>query len=264
MFGMKTVLIMCVLFFLAMGVSVAKDNGLVLFLPFDEGHGTVAKDESDNGNDGIINGGVKWIKGQSGQALEFGGDTTEYVEVKDSESLHFDDKPFTYMAWIKPYQLNVPAFQLIISKRVPLAGDGKETASLFIKKDTDYLFVEFRDNIQGMFAVDVDKAVLTENEWNHVAWVKDNAELRFYVNGELKQTVEHDRVGTVNGTQPLYIGVHRYGDTWNSPFVGIIDNVAVFRSALTDAQVRQMMESVLPVQPLNSVASTWAQLKSGL
>ena len=136
-----------------------------------------------------------------------------------------------------------------------------ETVSLFIQNGQDYLFAEFRDSIQGMFAVEATDAVLTENAWHHVAWVKDDAELRFYVDGNLKQTVEHDRDGTANGTQPMVIGVHHYGATWNAPFNGIIDEVAVFREALNENDIRQCMKNVVLVQLLERLASTWGKIK---
>ena len=243
------------------GANAVEDDALVLYLPFDEGNGSEVKDLSGSGNDGVINGDVQWVDSRSGKGLEFGGDIGQYVEVLDSESLRFGEKPFTYMAWLKAHELGTPQYQTIVSKRVPVAGDGMETATLFIKQGNDFLFVEFRDNIQGMFAFDATDAVVTEGTWHHVAWVKDDTELRFYVDGKLMQKTDHDRVGTVNGTQSLYIGVHRYGATWNAPFIGVIDEVAVFRAALNENDIRQLMKNVLPVEPLEKLVTTWGEVK---
>jgi hypothetical protein len=254
-------LALCLIFFCISKADALKDEDLVLYLKFDEGKGVDAKDSSDNGNSGVINGDVKWIDGKFGKALEFAGDVTQFVEVPDSESLRFGKEPFTYMAWIKTYQLEIAQYQLIMSKRVPVAGDGMETASLFIMQNADFLFVEFRDNVMGMFAVEATDAVLTENTWHHVAWVKDDAELRFYIDGELKQTAEHDRDGTVNGTQPLYIGVHRYGNTWNSPFIGAIDSVAIFRAALNESDIKSRMNNALSVEHPGKLAFKWGEIK---
>ncbi len=261
MFKAKLVLFLCLTVFCVLKADAVEDKDLVLYLKFDEGSGTDVKDSSGNGNDGIIQGDVQWVDGNSGKALEFGGDTNQFVEVPDSESLSFEADPFTYMAWIKTYQLNIPQYQLIISKRVPVAGDGMETASLFIKQDSDFLFVEFRDSIQAMFGYDAVNAVVTENTWHHVVWVKDDDELRFYVDGSLMEAVDHDRTGTVNGTQSLYIGVHRYGDTWNSPFIGIIDEVAVFRASLNEDDIRSRMKNASPVQLSDKLTTLWGKVK---
>ncbi|MBD3182572.1 hypothetical protein GF312_09790 [Candidatus Poribacteria bacterium] len=256
--------ILVILFFITIttGVYAVRDDDLLLYLSFDEGAGVEARDSSGNENHGVINGDVQWTVGKSGKALEFAGDITQYVEVPDDESLRFDDGPFTYTAWIKTYELDTAQSQLIISKRVPVAGDGMETASLFIKSGTDHLFVEFRDSIKGMFGYDAMDAVITANNWHHVAWVKNDTELKFYVDGELKESVNHERDGTVNGTQPLYVGVHRYGNTWNSPFIGIIDEVAVFKAELTDAEIIQAMNSVLAVKATGKISGLWGRIKS--
>jgi hypothetical protein len=235
---------------------------MALYLRFDEGEGMELEDLSGNENHGTINGDVQWVDGKSGKGLEFGGDTTQFVEVLDSETLRFGKEPFTYMAWIKTHELNTPQSQLIISKRVPTAGDGMETASLFIRKENDYLAVEFRDSVQGMFAFEATDAVLTENNWHHVAWVKNDTELRFFVDGELMQTVEHNRDGTVNGTQSLYIGVHRYGNTWNSPFIGIIDEAAVFRRELSVNDIRVRMDNAFPVRSSGKLTTMWGRVRN--
>jgi len=261
MYKTKLLLALCLTLFCVLKAGAVEDKDLVLYLAFDEGKGTDVEDSSGNGNDGVINGDVKWVDGKFGKALEFGKDVTQFVEVPDSESLRFDEDPFTYMAWIKTYELGSPEYQAIMSKRVPTAGDGMETASLFIQNGQDYLFVEFRDSIQGMFGFSATEAVLTANEWHHVAWVKDDDELRFYVDGELMQTEEHDRVGTVNGTQAMYIGVHRYGATWNSGFNGIIDSVAVFKAALNEDDIRSRMENASPVEPQGKLAASWGEIR---
>lgn len=260
-YRISLILVPFLMLFCVLSSSAVDDEDLVLYLKFEEGAGGEAQDLSGNDNHGAVNGDIQWVNGKSGKGLEFGGDTTQFVEVLDSESLQFDNKPFTYMAWIKTYELNSANYQLIMSKRVPTAGDGMETASLFIRKESEFLFVEFRDSEQGMFGVDATDAIISENEWHHVAWVKDDDELNFFIDGELAQSVEHDRKGNVNGTQSLYIGVHRYGDTWNSPFIGIIDEVAVFRAALSESDIKSRMENAFAVQSFGKLITEWGNIK---
>ena len=238
--------------------DAAEDKNLVLYLSFDEGNGNAVKDLSGSKNDGVINGKIKWVNGKENNALEFGGDATQYVEVQDSDSLHFGKEPFAYMAWVKSKKFG--DYQSVITKRHIMAGDGKPTATLFIHKEGN-IFIEFRDSIQGMNAFDATDAVLKLNAWHHLAWVKDDRELRVYVDGKLKQKMAHDRKGELTSTEPLRVGVHHYGNTWNAPFIGIIDEVAVFRSALNENDVRQFMESILPVAPLGKLATAWGRMK---
>ncbi len=60
-------------------------EGLVLHLSFDERtiQGDTAKDQSQEGNDGIINGGAKTVAGKHGEALEL--DVQD--EVSENESV---------------------------------------------------------------------------------------------------------------------------------------------------------------------------------
>jgi hypothetical protein len=237
--------------------DAAGDKNLVLYLPFDEGKGAEVKDLSGNGNNGAIHGDVKWVDGKQKKALEFGGDVSQYVESPDSDSLHFGKEPFAYMAWVKSYKFT--EYQTVITKRHITAGDGKPTASLFLKDN--HIFIEFRDSIQGMNAFDATDAILKENTWHHVAWVKDDSELQVYVDGNLKQKVKHDRKGELTSTEPLRVGIHHYGDTWGDPFIGIIDEVAVFRSALDENDIKQLMNNILPVQTSGKLATTWGEIK---
>ena len=70
----------------------------VLYLPFDEGRGNKAYDQSEYKNDGTIYG-AKWIKGRFGYALKFDG-IDDYVRVEHSTSLNIKGS-LTVMAWVK-------------------------------------------------------------------------------------------------------------------------------------------------------------------
>ena len=50
-------------------------EGLVLYMPLDEGDGKTTEDFSENGLDGELNGGAKWVDGKFGKALEFSAST---------------------------------------------------------------------------------------------------------------------------------------------------------------------------------------------
>ena len=86
-----------------------------LYLPFDEGFGTKAHDESSNRNDGTIVG-ATWkdeTMCKSGKCLEFDG-TGDYVEIADNQSLDLSEE-VTLEAWVKPTS-TTPQNQTIISK----------------------------------------------------------------------------------------------------------------------------------------------------
>ena len=74
------VLSLMVLFVFTSFVKADLWDGLVLYLPFDEGEGVVANDSSENQLTGDIFGDPEWVDGQFGGALDFDGDG-DYVEV---------------------------------------------------------------------------------------------------------------------------------------------------------------------------------------
>lgn len=102
---MKKKLIKALIFILALtiicGSSYALDlKGLVLYIPFDEGSGKIAKDIFGNGNDGILQGKVDWVPGKFGKAISVKEDAANnMVVVKDSNSLDITDA-ISMVAWI--------------------------------------------------------------------------------------------------------------------------------------------------------------------
>ena len=73
-------------------------HDLVAEWHFDEGSGSTVKDNTGNGNDGIIHG-ATWVDGIKGKALKFDG-KDDYVEVQDSSSLRINGN-IAVEAWVK-------------------------------------------------------------------------------------------------------------------------------------------------------------------
>ena len=68
-----TVLIAVLALSFITSVQAGLEDGLVLYLPFDEGSGETTADLSGGGHDGDING-ATWADGRFGKALSFSGD----------------------------------------------------------------------------------------------------------------------------------------------------------------------------------------------
>jgi hypothetical protein len=92
-------IVITVLSIMPAGVQAQSDDGLVAEWHFDEGEGSVLKDSSGNGNDGVIYGAI-WVDGKYGGALSFDG-VDDYVEVPDAPQLSGGGKDLTIEAWIK-------------------------------------------------------------------------------------------------------------------------------------------------------------------
>ena len=64
-------------------------EGLVLYMPLDEGSGTATQDLSANGFEGELKGNAKWIDGKFGMALQFAA-AADHVVVEDDAAFHIE------------------------------------------------------------------------------------------------------------------------------------------------------------------------------
>lgn len=93
----KLVALVCLMSLTVLAYTNVLEAGLVAYWPFDEGKGKDAKDASDNGNDGAING-AEWVDGKFGKALEFDGN---FVLVPNDDSYNFTkEQSFSIVLWI--------------------------------------------------------------------------------------------------------------------------------------------------------------------
>ena len=66
-------------------------EGLVLYMPLDEGNGNKVDDFSENGFEGELNGGPKWVDGKFGKALQFSA-SSDFVAIEDDGAFHIEDE----------------------------------------------------------------------------------------------------------------------------------------------------------------------------
>src|SRR5207253_3160554 len=92
------------------------------------------------------------------------------------------------------------------------------------------------------------------NTWTHLASTYDGATLRLYVNGTLTGSFAH--AGSINTTT----GALRIGgnSVWGEYFNGTIDEVRVYNSALTAAQIQTDMITPISTGSSDTVAPTVA------
>ncbi len=248
--------IVCSIVWLMPHISSAKidpDTAVGVWL-FDEGAGDDAADSSGKGNDGAING-AKWKDGKFGDGLEFNGGQS--VTIDSTPDLQLGDE-HTMMAWF--YATDISQHRMLISKnaeyllRIDVPGEGNKMST----------FV----NIGG-WEPRASAGVPKEDTWTHIAATYDGAanndQLVIYVNGERanSSTRPGKSVGTAN---PVDIG--KWGG--GSYFVGIIDEVAIFKAVLTADDLKTIMDhgldkvlgGVAVVDASEKLTTTWANLKS--
>ena len=198
----------------------------------DEGSGTVAADSSGNGNDGAIVDAL-WDTGKLGSALSF--IESAYVETAYPGITGTASR--TCCAWIK-------------------TGDANRTILSWGKNTTGKKW-RVRLDATGGLRVEVNggyhygNAYLADDEWHHVAVVLEDdgsvnvLDTLLYVDG-LRETTRASQSTDID-TDPT--GVVQIGKSpyHNSGFIGLIDDVRIYDSALSAAEILSVAGRTDPI-----------------
>ena len=235
---------------------------------FDERSGINVIDSSGKENHGTLadSAEMKRIrKGKFGRALEFDG-KDDFVRVSHSDSLVFPHG-ISISVWVYPDGLQ------------PWTKDGSAAQSGAIMEKKDNLgwslfswdgagALTWHFSLAGVWSSQngmIVPGILYE--WQHIGCVYDGKEVNFYLNGELKASGPQ-KGGIQSYGDVLTIGRRIAGDhsAW---FKGMIDDVAIFNTALTDEDIERLMNvglgealDVLAVSPSGKLAATWGILKT--
>jgi hypothetical protein len=252
------------------------DPAMHLYFSFDELNGNQVIDHSQYQNHGMLVGNPQLVEGRFGKALEFNGQT-DYVEVPHDDSL-IVDKTFTIMAWIKTPRSHgtVSVWQGIVAK-----GNSPRSYSLytaqssaegvlqsFVRDLGEDLGKSTFETIFGKSAIEegvvhwghlstgaIEGSVsmpIVLNEWQHVvAQMDENNVHRYWINGEATdwttwgldsfQVTTRSGLPGANDTSPV-----RVGNTMESRhFLGLIDEVRIWRRALSEDEILEQMRQGL-------------------
>ena len=241
------------------GISDAKidPNAIVGVWLFDEGTGNVAKDSSGNKNDGKLMNGPKWVDGKFGKALSFDG-VDDYVEVPDSASLKIASA-ITIGAWVKLNTLD--RFHGVMGKTGTIWSDVAYSARII--NANQYNFTTSSD---GAACNELSGGTPT-TDWHHVAYWFEKSTKRIYVDGAKEAETKWDGPIHTNN-QNLSIGAYTWGNGLGFLMQGFIDEVGLFNIALSEDDIKSIMNQglgralgITAVSSAGKLATTWADLK---
>ncbi len=228
---------------------------------FNDGNGNTAKDSSQNGNDGKIIGGAKWVDGQFGKALEFDG-TDDWVEVQHSDTVAF--KKGTSFTITLNFNGSAVGGSLVgknyedQSQAKPWYllwnGGGDKKVSFYLRNSNDA-------NSRIDSTIDV-----ADEKWHFIAAVADAdaKKISLWIDG--KKNVEgplntDDGYGTSDGV----FHIARHFDRYTK---GIIDDVGLFNVALSEKEMNTIMndgmEEAASVDATGKLTITWGKLKGNI
>ncbi len=239
-----------------LGHAAIDPESIIAIWTFEEGRGEDVKDFSGNGNDGFFLGKPKWVDGQFGTALDFAslGDVVQIAEFGNVAPT----KEATLTVWTKlgdTINCDIVSFD-------PLAGDNRFT--IHFPWGNGVLWQHGTD--QHNVGIRLPEETL--DNWEHWAFVGSTkgAYMKILRNGEEVAMKEDEPTA-----KPAF---RTSPQNWNiagrrgSSYTGIIDELGVFKSALSNDDVRSIMDKGLEqtalaeaVSPLGKLTTTWSRIK---
>jgi hypothetical protein len=208
----------------------AVDPDLVGWWRLDEGVGTTASDSSGQGNHGTLQGNPQWVTGKYLNALQFDG-VDDYVEVPHNQILTVDNE-VTVMAWINTERYIAPngeAWQGILSK-----SNSPRSYSFYTEASGALHF-----SAAGYGPLSSPDVPL--NEWVHVCGMVIGGQVAFYINGEAAG-LSGSGVTLPGATDTATVVIGRTNEGVNRSFLGMIDDVRIYRRGLTQEEVQDAMK----------------------
>ncbi len=200
--------------------------GLVLHYSFDEDHGKIVKNQVGEPLDGELAGATWTPQGKSNGAIRFRGNGDKVI-IPHDKRLDLGRGDFSFCLWFKADR--VGRQQLLwhhYNPEVQLEPDGK-------------LLAYFAFQFCGTLAT---KSTVGANEWHFVVMTRRQGLGRIYLDGREENSVDAATCDS-SSPQPLLLGVD---GEMGEPFAGIIDEVAFWRRALSDAEIRDLYRGTAP------------------
>jgi hypothetical protein len=216
---------------------VTTPSNLVAAYGFSEGAGATTADSSSYNNNGAITNATWTTAGNHGNALQFSGQSNSEVTVPASSSLNLTSA-VTVEAWVNPSSLNSLDQGWCAAVAKDHQNSGNDVCyALYAAQGTGTgpgFHVLIGSTDRGIGA----SAVLPLNTWTHLAGTYDGTKISLYVNGVLAGSLSVS--GSIFSTSdPLRIG----GDWSGEMFTGIIDDVRVYNTAQSLAQIQSDMNA---------------------
>ena len=234
---------------------------------FDEVNNDMSPDSSENGNDAELLQGAELVDdGKFDGALSLSGDDEfQLAWVETSKSLDSCAEEYTTTTWVK----------LKKKDKVVLGGCCNDDHAIVNFKYTCLLNIFGPGRGGGHGKVEIGSGQLApawvsgpmlvnDDKWHHIAYTYDGKKMIAYIDGKVDSQANTGGVFGLTG-QALRIG----GMEGERPAWGLMDDVAVFNTALSEADVNEIMNEGLgklfgftPVTPQGRLTTVWASVKS--
>ncbi|MDX3003218.1 LamG domain-containing protein [Kribbella solani] len=231
-------------------------NGTPPGVPGPPASGPRTADVGPAHNPAYVRGGATVAAGKFGNGLALAG-VDDYVEVPFDRSIDLGADDFTMMTWIK-YGAKTGSRAILWAYRT---GSGS-TPQVWLRAEPE------SNRIRALLSVDrfnvtvQSASAYNDDAWHHVVLQRANGKLRLLIDGTEvgSATAPPGSVtaGKEFGVQGIQVGQRVDGA---NRFQGTVDEVRVYRRALTDAELTAIRETNKPIRsklgldlPLNQVS----------
>lgn len=226
--------------------SLPAQADVVAYYNFDD---ETANDLSPNANHGVASPGVVYSSdtpsgsGKSFQTPAKGGNFD--IAVPTSSSLEAISDQVTVSFWMRALVPQPPNNQW--ERIIQHANEGGGTQGWLI----DRYSTNPRSNMRvdtlgtgGQFNQNIATGGPStfDDEWHHLVYVLDNGQWKKFVDG-VKTSGSYNHGDGFSNTRPLYIG----GKNGNAEYVGLLDDVAIYDTALNDELVGMLYAGANPL-----------------
>lgn len=198
-------------------------------------------DVSGMGNNSVLQTGATYSddRREGSHALDLTGSAVGAAVVSDTDTVSLTGD-VTFAAYVRTEQA---ATQTILSKSF---NDGYR----FLIRDDQKLRLVLGRPGSGPHSVAsaVSDGTIALGKWQHVAatikFIGESGEVRFYINGIFKDAKTVSIGGIEAGVGPLIIGAAK--ESGDEPMRGLLDDVQIFRGALTASEIAALVPANLP------------------
>jgi len=239
---------LCLTTFVVLGLTQIGVSGdipdLAAWWALDDGSGTSVLDSSGNDHHGEAYGDPAWVAGIHGGALEFDGvdDRVEMPTTSESQGFPSLSGEVTWAVWFKTS--NAGAINSIITMGPAGAAHVQGNRSINIEAAGDIMI---RAHGVGALTSRRSAAAVADGEWHHVAvtlaYETDGANdtMKVYIDGDVSKGYETTDVDVNLHSGPGADFIITLGARGSTPFMGLMDDAAVFARALSAAEILTVM-----------------------
>lgn len=244
---MKSPFLLLALFFVvglqAQFPSYLPTNGLIAWYPFNGN----TLDESFNGNNGSVNGGIVLTEDRwntANKAMQFDGIPLTYLDCGNDTILNIkNNQSLTISAWVFADSATIESGQDVISSKNSTAFTNVFGAyTLYLRYGVPQFTVSNQGGVPTWYETAVGTDTLEMGKWYFIAAVLDASanQMRIYVNDRLSAQTTWGGTIDSNPNGRFFIGSHfksNFASQYMYNFGGKIDDVGLWNRALSNCEL---------------------------